>query len=135
MTKVLSPAQVVKKAQDKSKREALETLFAWNIQTEQLAGSIIPDPSRQFKIPNIPYIYDFAWPAFSLVVEINGGTHAGDSGKKSGHSTGKGIQRDYKKSNAAVMAGWSPLVFTADDVKNLTAIETVKEFLATHTPF
>jgi len=135
MKKPLSPAQQVKKSEDKAKREALENLFMFHVRCEFFNKLDLPFPVRQFKIPHVPYVYDFAWPEFLLTVEINGGTHAGDNGKKSGHSTGKGIQRDYTKSNAAVMHGWNPLVFTADDVKDLTAVLTVKEFLTTHTPF
>ena len=131
----LSPAQQVKKAEDKAKREALEKLFALHVRGKIVDELGLPPPVCQFKIPHVPYFYDFAWPEFLLTVEINGGTHAGDNGKKSGHSTGKGIQRDYTKSNAAVMHGWNPLVFTADDVKDLTAVLTVKEFLTNHTPF
>jgi len=125
MKKHLSPAQQVKKAEDKAKREALESLFYFHV-----VALCLPVPVHQFKMPHVPYVYDYAWPEFLLTVEINGGTWT-----KSGHSTGKGIQRDYTKSNAAVMHGWNPLVFTADDVKDLTAVLTVKEFLTAHTPF
>lgn len=130
MKKPLSPAQQVKKAEDEAKREALEKLFALHVRCKIVDELGLPLPVCQFKIPHVPYIYDFAWPEFLLTVEINGGTWT-----KSGHSTGKGIQRDYTKSNAAVMHGWCPLVFTADDVKDLTAVLTVKGFLTTHTPF
>ena len=60
-----------------------------------------------------------------VIVEINGGTWM----QKSGHSTAKGIQRDYEKSNAAQLAGFIYLQFIPDEVYNMIAIDTVKKLL------
>lgn len=72
------------------------------------------DPTRKYKA-------DFYLPKGNIIVEINGGTWM----KKGGHSTGRGIQRDYKKSNAAQLLGYVYLQFTPAEVYDLTAIQTV----------
>lgn len=61
----------------------------------------------------------------NIIIEINGGTWM----QKSGHSTAKGIQRDYEKSNAAQLAGFMYLQFIPDEVYNSVAINTLKQAL------
>jgi hypothetical protein len=74
-------------------------------------------------IPGRKFRADFAFN--KIIVEINGGTWM----QKSGHSTAKGIQRDYEKSNAAQLAGFIYLQFIPDEVYNMIAIDTVKKLL------
>ena len=81
---------------------------------------------RQFKDKRIRGVrnvlpFDFAV-GNSILVEINGGTWI-----KSGHTTGKGLQRDYSKHNQAVLLGYKVLLFTSEDVRSGRAIETIKE--------
>lgn len=99
----------------------LEERFAFQIRTYNL-----PEPKRQYKFhASRKFLADFAWPEFRLIVEINGGTWM----TKSGHNTGKGILRDYEKSNAAQLMGYTYLQFTGKELDDLTAVETVKEFI------
>jgi len=48
--------------------------------------------------------------------------------RKGGHSSGKGIQRDYDKGNAGAMLGWRVLHFSTEDIMRGRA----KMFLALH---
>lgn len=61
-----------------------------------------------------------------IVVEINGGTHPFyitlKNGKKvladkGGHSSPEGLERDYEKNNAAVVAGWKVLIYTPNQLR------------------
>jgi hypothetical protein len=45
--------------------------------------------------------FDFYHPQSKVAIEINGGTWG-----KSGHSSGRGLQRDYIKLNLAISEGW-----------------------------
>ena len=52
-------------------------------------------------IPNRKFRVDFAWINSKVIVEINGQTW-----QKGGHSSGKGLYRDYEKLNLAQANGW-----------------------------
>ena len=80
---------------------------------------------REYKVTGVPrYIYDFAFPDKRLLVEVNGGTWV-----KGGHSTGKGIARDYRKSRLAQALGWRCYPFTGDEVKSGEAVEVIRKAL------
>jgi len=100
----------------------LEATFAFQI----MAAGI--KYRREYRaIPTRRYKWDFAIEPIEetrLLVELNGGTH-----RHMGHSTGVGIQRDYDKANAAVCHGFRQLTFTAQDVHDLTALDTVCKLL------
>lgn len=59
----------------------------------------------------------------AIAVEI-----CGQIWQKGGHSSGKGIQRDYDKANAGTMLGWRVLHFSTNDVLHGRA----KAFLQEH---
>ena len=103
-------AEVLARESAKEERERLETLFlfAWR-------GIGGPEPLRQYRFAERSrYAFDFCWyQPQTLAVEINGGQWT-----KSGHSSGKGLQRDSKKSNLAIELGWRVLTFVTDDMKN-----------------
>lgn len=56
--------------------------------------------------------FDLAIPAMKIAIEVNGGSFKKGN---SGHSSGKGIVRDAKKSNLAVMHGWKLFTYTTAD--------------------
>jgi very-short-patch-repair endonuclease len=92
----------------------------------QLLEAGISDYEREYKFDeNRDWRIDFYFRKAALFVEWNGGTWM----KKSGHNTAKGIQRDYEKSNAAQLAGFTYLQFTEKELDNRVAIETVKKLL------
>ncbi len=52
---------------------------------------------------------DFAWPDHKVGIEINGNQWV-----KGGHNTGRGVQRDAEKGNAARFLGWRIFVLVTD---------------------
>ena len=56
--------------------------------------------------------FDLAIPSLKIAIEANGGSYKKGN---SGHSSGKGIIRDAKKANIAVMHGWKLFSFTTPD--------------------
>jgi very-short-patch-repair endonuclease len=70
---------------------------------------------------------DFAWPAFRLLVEVQGGIWRPGGGA---HSGGMAIERDIDKQQCAVLLGWWLFPVTTDDVKNGRAIGQVVRALA-----
>ncbi|MBU6232163.1 hypothetical protein KGP36_05970 [Patescibacteria group bacterium] len=73
-------------------------------------------------VPGRKYRWDFL--VGDLAIEIHGATW-----RKGGHSTGSGILRDCRKLNAAVLAGYRPLVFTSEMVLTGEAIDTLRAAL------
>lgn len=78
---------------------------------------------------NIPRMweFDFAWPDFNLIVEINGGVWMPGGGA---HSHPIDITRNMTKQNDAALAGFFVLQFTPDDVKHGNAIAFTQRVLA-----
>lgn len=71
---------------------------------------------------------DFCFPQEKIVVELQGfGT---------GHTSYKGMQRDYRKHNDLVMAGWIILYFMSADLKSdeRRTIDTIKFVLEGRNP-
>ena len=84
----------------------------------------LPPPRRQVRvIPTRKWVWDFAWTR--LAIECEGGIW---SAGRTGHSTGTGITRDMAKGNAAVLAGWVCLRYSAKDLKErpLQVVEEIK---------
>ena len=83
------------------------------------------DYVRQYRaIKGRKFAWDFAFPDERLLVEINGGTYTVGA-----HSTGKGIARDYEKSNLAQLQGWRCLSFDGKAVRSGEAVEVVRKAL------
>ena len=67
-------------------------------------------PPRKFRA-------DYCWPAEKVIVEQNGGIW-----RKGGHSSGRGLLRDYAKSNLAQIEGWLYLTYTPQQLVDGTAL-------------
>lgn len=74
-------------------------------------------PPRKFRA-------DYCWRHERVIVERNGGLW-----QKSGHSSGRGIMRDYAKSNLAQIQGWRYLVYTPTQLDSGAAIDDLKQVL------
>ena len=93
----------------------------------QIAVAVPPKPEREYKaIPGENYRFDFAWPDHKVLVEVQGGTWMKG---KSGHTSGRGIERDTRKLNLAVLAGWRVLQVTTKQVKCGEALSWIMEIL------
>ena len=69
-------------------------------------------------IPGRKWRWDFL--VENVAIEVQGQTWA-----KGAHSSGSGILRDCQKLNAAVLAGYRPLIFTTQMVQSGEAIDTI----------
>lgn len=70
----------------------------------------LPRPVSQHRlcVDGLIAVADFAWPAHMLIVEIDG---------RQWHTDRDAFQRDRRRQNALVDAGWRVLRFTVDDVR------------------
>lgn len=93
-----------------------------------VAGKLIPAPERELVFaPPRKWRFDFAWPAFMLAVEIEGGVHLGKAGR---HTSAEGFTKDAEKYNHAAQLGWTVLRFTPKHLRNGYALaELNKVFL------
>ena len=116
MTAALSPAEVAK-LQAKAKRTCLEDALATAITAAKL-----PSPVRQYPgvVPGRGFVFDFAWPEYTLLVEVDGGTYSGGR-----HVRGKGYEDGCVKANEAQLAGWRVFRFTGRMVYDGRAIATI----------
>lgn len=91
----------------------------------------LPAFERQYPFakPHREYRADFAWPAYQLIVEINGGTWRKGGGA---HSHPVSIVHDMERTQVAVWLGWYILPFTPDEVKNGHAVDWTKRVLKRH---
>jgi very-short-patch-repair endonuclease len=82
----------------------------------------IPEPVRQAQIvPGRKFRFDFAWPDHKLAVEINGGEFT-----QGAHNRSWGQRRDNEKSRLAQQLGWRVWTFTGSQVRDATAIDTIR---------
>ncbi len=88
-----------------------------------LAG-INPEETEYCAIPGRRFRWDFAWSSKRVLVEVQGAIWV-----RGGHSTGSGITRDATKNNLAVLAGWKPLIVTAEHIKSGEALKWIQEAL------
>ena len=97
----------------------------------QIKAAGLPVPQREFKaIPNRRFRWDMAWPECRILVEVQGAIWV-----KGGHSTGKGITRDCEKLNLANNAGYHCYAFTAEMIKDGSALETLRIAHVQYPPF
>jgi very-short-patch-repair endonuclease len=81
----------------------------------------------QFRIPGLGrrYIYDFAFPAQKLVVEVQGAIFK----PQTAHTSGTGITRDCNKLNLATIAGWRCLQVTSNMIRDGRALYYIERAL------
>lgn len=90
----------------------------------------LPEPVREYRaIPERRFKWDFAWPDKNLMVEVQGDIWAGRRGEQSGHTSGVGLTRDYRKNNLAVAAGWRILYYTGAMIRTGEAVCGIEEAL------
>ena len=75
------------------------------------------DPVRRWRL-------DFAWPAFSLALEVEGGAWI-----RGRHTRGKGFLNDIEKYNELAILGWRLLRCTPQDVEAGRHITLVRRAL------
>ena len=75
-------------------------------------------PKRKFRA-------DFAIPDHKLIIECQGAIYV----PQTGHTSGRGIQRDYHKSNCAQLMGYVYLQYSRKDIEDGTAIREICDYL------
>lgn len=90
----------------------------------------LPEPIREYAaIPGRRFRWDFAWPQFRLLLEVQGGTWGkGGKGGPSAHSGGLAASRDCEKGNLATCAGWRTLNVTTDQIRKGEAVRFLQAF-------
>ena len=84
----------------------------------------LPEPEREARFdPVRKWRFDFLWRAARLAVEIEGGVWM----KNGRHTSGKGYSGDAEKYNAAALAGYMVLRFTADMLHDGRAETTLND--------
>ena len=102
------------------KLSTLESLLSFQLSALQLV-----EPEKEFRFhPVRKWRFDFAWPDKKLAAEVEGGTWKGGR-----HTRGSGFEKDCEKYNTATVMGWRVLRFTSTQVRNGTALETIKTAL------
>lgn len=85
----------------------------------------LPTPEREYRFHHSrKWRADFAWPAHSLLVEVEGGSWI-----RGRHQRPKGFENDCRKYNAAACCGFTVLRFTTDMVKSGEAINVIESYL------
>jgi len=98
----------------------LENDFAF-----QIKASGLPAPEREYRFMTTRrFRFDFCWPVFRVVVEIEGGTWA-----RGRHTRGSGFEKDCEKYAEALIAGWSVLRVTGKMVEDGRAINYLTQIL------
>jgi hypothetical protein len=106
-------------------RQDLELSFASQLDLAVRAGRIPPYVVQWRGIPGRRYSFDFAWPAWKLTCEVQGGTWMPN---RSGHSTGIGLQRGYEKQSLAAIHGIYTMACDSTQIKKGIALKWVIQF-------
>lgn len=84
----------------------------------------LPPPAAEYHFsprvdgkPSRMWRFDFAWPDALVAVEIQGGTWVA-GGSAGYHGSGRGIEQDAEKLNAAAALGWRVALVTSPMVSN-----------------
>lgn len=91
----------------------------------QLKATGIPFVCEFRAIPGRRFRWDFLVDP-GILIEVQGGIYLGQSG----HTSGKGVERDAEKINLATLAGYRTLQLTASTIRDgrgLAWIQTLRE--------
>ena len=100
------------------KDSAVENELAYQL---DLAG--IPYERQVLAIPGRKFRFDFA--VLNYLIEVNGSTWVANTG----HTSGRGLSRDYEKSNLAEVLGYHVLTFTTDMIYSGEALRIIESAL------
>lgn len=123
---VKNPAAMLKREQERAKREALEAAMWLAIRAHKLDHLCV----RQYRFHGErEWRFDFAFPARKVAIEVDGGVFTGGR-----HTRGAGFTEDIVKLNAAVIDGWRVLRATSAHVKSGEAIGWLESLLLPRRP-
>jgi very-short-patch-repair endonuclease len=117
----LTPAQLLKREQDRAKREALELALLQQLKALGLASGLEREhrfhEQRQFR-------FDFAFPHLRLAIEVDGGIWS-----RGRHTDPRGYAKDCQKFAEAAILGWRVIRATGDQVTSGIAVQWVQRAL------
>ena len=91
----------------------------------QIVEAMLPEPERDaLYLKGRKFRADFLWRKQKVVAEVQGGTY-----QHMGHSTGKGLERDYTKCDLSMLAGFRYFQFSKEMIENGFAIECLTKAL------
>lgn len=87
----------------------------------------VQKPRKDGKRKHVPdrWRFDFAWPDFGLIVEVDGGVFS-----RGAHGNPADIIRNMAKRNDAAFAGFAVLAYSTQQVKRGQAIADIERWLA-----
>lgn len=90
-----------------------------SLQSDQLAALFplrgLPTPTKELRFHETRrWRFDLAWHNLKIAIEYEGGVYVPGTG----HSSGKGIERDIEKQNEAQLLGWIVIRCTRNTVKS-----------------
>lgn len=115
----MTPADILKRAQAKAGREALEANLAQQLRACRVAHE------REFTLPGRAFRWDFAFTDARLLVEVQGGIWR----EKGAHNTGSAITRDCEKAAFAAANGWRSFGVTGKHITSGQALQMIHEAL------
>ncbi len=106
----------------------------------QLVAGRLPRPEAEYHFaphvdgkPSRMWRFDFAWPEQLVAVEIQGGTWVA-GGSAGYHGSGRGIENDAEKLNAAIAIGWRVALVTSPMVRSGAGLIIVRILLGRQEP-
>lgn len=91
----------------------------------QIQALKLPKPELEYKFhPTRKWRADFAWPAWRVIIEVEGAVFAGGR-----HTRGRGFEADCLKYNAATELGWRVFRFSTGQVNQGYAMQLLQRVL------
>jgi hypothetical protein len=91
----------------------------------QIKAAGLPLPVTEYSFhPVRKWRFDFAWPAFRLAVEKEGGTE--NRWNPGRHNRPEGYAKDCEKYSTAALGGWTVLRFTSGQIASGQALKTIE---------
>lgn len=90
----------------------------------QIAGVEVPVPEFAFAAPERRWRFDFAYLDLKIAIEYQGGVFF--QGAHTGHTSTKGITKDFEKFTEASLRGWMLILIDAGSVRSGKALEWVE---------
>lgn len=119
-SRAAQPAPKAKRKRGPSKRNAGQEAFAFLCRTHRLPtphaqwelAKSAQVPRKDHKTGPLTWKFDFCWPEYRLIVEVDGGVwrHGGGA-----HSHPVALERNRLKRNDAALAGYHVIAFPPED--------------------
>lgn len=110
-----TPSPAVKKA---PKRSDIEEMLSHHIKLAELPPPV-EYPTQIYPIEGRGFHCDFAWPAYKIIVEVDGAVHR----------TKRSFKSSFERGALLLLAGWRVLHVGGDEVRGGIAVEWIRQLL------